>query len=480
MKIAYILSTCEKYKTTRVQYQLDTYLKYVNQEDIYYLSCKMDVPNRIFGWDTLDDDKNIMYKYLGFFQNMTLDYDWYFFGDDDTFVFHNRLLNMVEEYDCNDNYYIGSVLDHVKTAWCSYMSGGAGYMISKSLYQRIIEYVRSNPVQVTYQHWCDDLCIGMWIVELNKSTPVHTIHHTGFHHERHASEEELMSAITFHHVFTKEQYNVYYRQLNLEATTVVLVSDQCYWNRALRTIQDLRTLGKWNGAIHIISLDFDISDNYVKEYHLTQIKFPKLDNSHLLSQIGKGFSNSDGREIYKLLQWEKFHVFDEYFKQWKRVIYMDAGLRVLDSMDYLLELNFKGKFVCPNDQGDGPIKNRKVFNEQISHDNAEMVHQIVTEYGDILSSDYFLNCIWIYDTEILNQINKQHFIDVMNKYPLFKTNEMGVMNIVLHFKMNLWEKFPYKASNDKYLFDWSDFNRPGSKCSEYCFIKYPSIGLLHM
>jgi hypothetical protein len=51
------------------------------------------------------------------------------------------------------------------------------------------------------------------------------------------------------------------------------------------------------------------------------------------------------------------------------------------------------------------------------------------------------------------------------------------MNIMLTFKMKCWEPFPEKASNGKYLFEWSDYNRPGSTCNEYCLIKYPSIGL---
>jgi hypothetical protein len=213
------------------------------------------------------------------------------------------------------------------------------------------------------------------------------------------------------------------------------------------------------------------------DYDIIELKFPKIDTSKLLQHIGGGFSGWDGRELSKLHQWEKIHVFDEHFKQWKRVIYMDAGLRVLDQIDYLLELDYKGKFLCPNDQGDGPIKNKNTFTTQISHSKLDLVEKLTNDFGDILNSSYFLNCIWVYDTDILNHINKQQFIDIMNEYPLFKTNEMGVMNILLTFKMKYWEPFPYKSSNGKYLFDWSDYNHPGSKCNDYCYIKYPSIGL---
>ena len=96
MKIAYILSTCEKYKDTRVKQQTESFSKYIDMNDVYYLSCKMDIDNRIFGWNSLDDSFNIIFKYIYFFQNVTLDYDWYFFGDDDTYVFHERLVSLLK------------------------------------------------------------------------------------------------------------------------------------------------------------------------------------------------------------------------------------------------------------------------------------------------------------------------------------------------------------------------------------------------
>ena len=480
MKIAYILSTCEKYKDTRVKQQTESFSKYIDMNDVYYLSCKMDIDNRIFGWNSLDDSFNIIFKYIYFFQNVTLDYDWYFFGDDDTYVFHERLVSLLKSYDSNQNYYIGKLLDHIQAEWCLYMSGGAGYAISRSLYQLIVQYVRniiSVSIEPLLRHWCDDLSIGLWIVELSKLLPIITIDDSRFNiypHSSYPNAYNISDAITFHSIYTRDDFVQYDNYLKLQDTTVVLVTDERYWYKALRTIKDIRTTGKWLGMIQVITVDFTIPSN---EYNITSVSFPKIDTSELVKCIGEGFSGSDGRELSKIHQWEKLHVFDEHFKKWKRVIFLDAGLRVLDSMDYLLELDYKGKFLCPNDQGDGPNKNNNLFKCQLSYDNVELVNQLVNEYGNILDSAYFLNCIWVYDTEILNHIHKQQFIDIMNKYPLFKTNEMGLMNILLHFKMNYWETFPYKASNGKYLFNWSDYNIPGSKCSEYCYIKYPSIGL---
>ena len=471
MRIAYILSTYEKHIGTVVHFQLYNFAKYININDVYYVSSKMDLDKRVYGWDTIDNSDNIIYKYINFFKNAKLDYDWYFFGHDTSYVFHTRLQALLEKYDSSKNYYIGKILDHVQSDFCLYMSGGAGYVISRKLYHHIVDYVMNHPVEVLFKHWCNDLCLGLWIAEINKTHTIINVDDDRFNSDMHHNVDKMSKAITFNGLYKKD-YAIYDRYVNTEDTTVVLVTDIHYYNRALKTIQDVRNIGKWNGMIQLITLDFDMPPN---DYDIVELKFPKIDTSQLLQHIGDGFSNSDGRELSKIYQWEKFHVFDEHFKQWKRVIFMDAGLRVFDRIDYLLDLDYKGKFLCPTDQGRDDTVSQ--FRSQISNDNTEIVNRLVKDYGNILDSSFFLNCIWVYDTKLLNNIHKQEFVDVMNQYPLFKTNEMGVMNIILNFKMNYWEPFPRKATNGKYLFDWSDYNRPGTKCNQYCFIKYPSIGL---
>ena len=133
------------------------------------------------------------------------------------------------------------------------------------------------------------------------------------------------------------------------------------------------------------------------------------------------------REIYKINQWEKLHIFDEYFKSWERVVYLDAGLRVLDDVKWLLELDYKNKLLAPIDG--------TLFKTQISYDNKESVANLISEYGeDILEKDHMLNCLWVYDTNILDVCNKTNLIEIMNKYPLCKTNEMTAMNLLFHFK----------------------------------------------
>lgn len=487
MKIGYIISTCDKYLDSRVKFQMETMFKNINKEDIYYLTSKSNVDKRQFGWNAMDDSQNITWKYIHFIYNMEIEekYDWFIFIDDDTFIFHSRLQNLLETFDSNECYYIGCELDHIKNEYGLYMSGGAGYAISKSLYKLIYKYVKDNGINNSYKHWCDDLCIGLWIQDIAKENNIKQIHNDKFHLSVHTNDNELKDAITFHKVMNEDQYLFYYNlsfkenvyinnENEFKNDVFVLITDAFYFHKAKRTILDLRSRGNWHGEIVLITIDFNLNQNFKDFYIITEAKFPVIDKTNLLNQIDKnGFlDTTDKREIHKLNQWEKLHVFDEYFLKWSRVVYLDAGLRVLDDIKYLLELDYTGKILAPKD---GKNYEDQEFKCQLSYDKSELIEEFKSEFGETcLKSNYMLNCIWMYDTNILKICDKNQLIESMNKYTFCKTNEMGIMNILFHFKYKLWEAFPIKSSNGKFLFDWCELNQNyPTNWRDYCFIKYP-------
>ena len=266
-------------------------------------------------------------------------------------------------------------------------------------------------------------------------------------------------------------------------TAFALITDILYFPRAEQTINDLRTRGKWSGTVVLATIDFELSDDFKSKYNVTGVRFEPIDKSGLLEKIGpNGFANSDKRELHKLNQWEKFHIFDEYFTQWERIVFLDAGLRVLDTVEHLLELDYKGKILAPNDAAPY-FHPDKVFKHQMDHAKPELIEQVTTEFGNnILESQYFLNCMWIYDTDILKICDKKQMIEAMNTYPVCRTNEMTIMNLLLHFKYGLWQAFPIKTkSGEKYLFEWNESNHPfPTSWTDYCYMKYPSFHLFHL
>lgn len=265
------------------------------------------------------------------------------------------------------------------------------------------------------------------------------------------------------------------------STVFVLVTDAGYFTKCKKTICDLRSKGQWTGEIVVICIArFTLPTTFKDFYELSEISFPEIEEKKVLVQklhYTSFLDTIDGREINLINQWEKLHVFDNYFLNWDRVVFFDAGLRVLDNVhETILLLDYKDSFLAPDDGGNFVIPNpNKLFHTQISHTFKKKLLDTVNDFGgeQILQENYFLNCIWVYDTSILSTCSKKDMIDGILKYPICKTNEMALMNLFLHFRHRLWKPFPTHI-NKKILFDWSELNNPGpSTWRDYCFIKYP-------
>ena len=270
-------------------------------------------------------------------------------------------------------------------------------------------------------------------------------------------------------------------------TVFVLVTDSAYLHKAKKTIVDLRSSGQWQGDLVLINLDMSILNRtFLDFYKITEKQFPELEQKDALLNIlhYKPFPDTiDGREINLPNQWEKLHVMDPYFKKWDRVVFLDAGMRVLhDVHESVLTLDYKGKFLAPDDGGNfsqtTPNPN-KLFESQVSKYFPHIMEIVKRDFPKVndLKETYFLNCMWVYDTNILDICTKKEMMEGMLKYPICKTNEMALMNLFLHYKYGLWERFPKHApspSHKKILFDWCESNNPEtSNWRDYCFLKYP-------
>ena len=202
MRCCYIILTCENYLNTRVKWLLENCLYSVNPNDIYFLSCRKIEPN-IYGWNTADNYESCPLKYIRFFQNMTLDYDWYYFMDDDTFIFTERLQQLLLNYDKNQPLYIGHRCENY--SFPIYMSGGSGFLLTKSLYLKLIDYIRATPEQELLVSIYGDYLIGLWLSNIDK----YVISNKLLHPTTHTNDYELQNYVSFHYLKTEEQYKFY-------------------------------------------------------------------------------------------------------------------------------------------------------------------------------------------------------------------------------------------------------------------------------
>jgi hypothetical protein len=263
-------------------------------------------------------------------------------------------------------------------------------------------------------------------------------------------------------------------------SVVVLVTDHNYFYKARRTIIDVRTRGNWKGDIVLITVDYNASNDFLTFYNVTSFPVQHIDTSYLLAQYQQCpiRPTDDDRQYLKLVQWDKFYVFHTFFRKWKKVIYLDAGLRVLDDICYLDEIPCYHTLLAPDDAA--PNDHVKRFGGIIEIDkNEAAVSRLFQKYNPgILYERYFLNCVWIYDTSLITDYLLDDLILEMNQFPICRCNEMTIMNLIFTFQRRVWKPFPEFTSSGKRLFGWTenDVGRGGNgelSWKDYCLIKYP-------
>ena len=218
MRIAYVILTCEKYTDTRRVWQMDTVFRTAPREDIFYLGGRTREADRVFSWGAPDDYVSLPLKFVDFFVRTELGgkYDWFFFMDDDTYLYLDRLerrMALLEEGGVDpqkDVYAEGSFMTHIAhTQWGVYPSGGAGTLLSAEAYRQIQERLRrlvggGSGATYTPPHDCADICMGRWIKSLDGHR---MIHYDGYHPEMaRAGQGEEEEDITFHHLKEKEDF----------------------------------------------------------------------------------------------------------------------------------------------------------------------------------------------------------------------------------------------------------------------------------
>jgi hypothetical protein len=245
---------------------------------------------------------------------------------------------------------------------------------------------------------------------------------------------------------------------------VVTYTDSNYLYRAKKTIEDIRINGQFFGDLVVITDGlFQIDPRYILRMNLTVKEYPDIDTSQLIPKIlHHPFNDTDGRELKKLKQWNKFYVFDTFFKQWDFVLFVDAGLRIFDKIDFFYP-QFREDSIVAMD--DGHPEFTKKFTSQIELSNTPIVDKLRSIYD--INSNYFLNCIFLFDTCLITDTTLPDLITLMNEYPICKTNEMAIMNIYFHKN---WSPMNIYLRN-RVLFDWTE--RDGNTWKHYVSLKYP-------
>jgi hypothetical protein len=198
MRVCYIILTCQPYLKTRCEWQRRTWLSKVDmqQHAAFFLSAQADESKNVLGYGTADDYTSCPAKYLAFLRNTDLseDYDWILFVDDDTYIFHDRLLEYLSALDSTQSIYVGHLLQN---EYPPYMSGGAGFAMSRPFYKDVMEYVRTEPDPPRTDY--SDQTLGHWITAMERRPIfVHCDRLNGVTHDRCGKSPD--TELSFHYV----------------------------------------------------------------------------------------------------------------------------------------------------------------------------------------------------------------------------------------------------------------------------------------
>lgn len=251
---------------------------------------------------------------------------------------------------------------------------------------------------------------------------------------------------------------------------VVTLCDYKYFDKVRRTIEDIRSRGKYWGDLILITIGFSPPQTFIDFYQITVKYFDQVNTDILVNKILQHpYTSGDGRELTKLAQWNKLYCFDTYFKAWDKIFYFDAGFRIFHDLSYFFSLNCDNSIVALDDAHPSGVNK---FNCQLESSNTIALNELLSEVPNALTRSYFLNCFFAYDTHIITKETLPNLLEVMNKYPIWKTNEMGVMNFYFNCKLNIWKPLNINLHEGLQLLDWTE--RDGKSWKNYVSLKYPS------
>ena len=243
---------------------------------------------------------------------------------------------------------------------------------------------------------------------------------------------------------------------------VVLFANQPYFNKAYKTIKDIRHYGHYNGDLVFFHCG-DLSarnEAKLKRLNVIVVEFDEIPIEDIIPDEYKA----------KMSHWSikfsynKLLIFHRYFKQWDRVFHVDAGMHVIKPIAPFFELNVTNQLMLSKEKG---LIVRDYFNLDLSESLSKSLQKEndLNQQAGAVTLMYFDTCLIHDDT--LNNI-----IDLIKKYPIPNVNEQAFTNLYFSCIKNSIAFFPERYQGG-YYYTFHEKNYPGSRSADFILIKYP-------
>lgn len=216
----------------------------------------------------------------------------------------------------------------------------------------------------------------------------------------------------------------------------------------------LRGDGNYRGEILIITSKYSPcfliksirKKNQIKVLRFKNIKFDK--NTEFELNNLETF-NDPNRNITKKFQWHKLHLFDKYMKNWDYVFYLDINMNIHYDINQILSITPDNCFLARSDAY--PNYDREL---KTQFDQTHPLYVELEEKYDLSVNDYFQTGVMYFDTKIINDQTKNQIINLVNKYPITKSNEQGILNLYFYLEKKIYKELPSKLNGYITYFYW--------------------------
>ncbi|CAL8295582.1 unnamed protein product [Merluccius merluccius] len=203
------IMTGPKYLESRTRHLRDTWTRHCDKV-LFMSSVKTDFPT--VGLNVSEGRDQLYWKTIRAFQYIHQhhldDADWFLKADDDTFVVVENLRHTLSYHDTEKPLYLGRRFKPFVAQ--GYMSGGAGYVLSKEALRRYIGALKSG--MCTHNTDIEDMALGM-CMEKVKVLPVDTRDGLGRHTFHHMTPEMF---VVRQHLRARPWYLLYEHYMLIE------------------------------------------------------------------------------------------------------------------------------------------------------------------------------------------------------------------------------------------------------------------------
>jgi len=290
--------------------------------------------------------------------------------------------------------------------------------------------------------------------------------------EKYTEAMSIQKRLLKKHCFYKPLEHIENKWINKANKAVVFVANLPYFGNFITTLIQLHDVGKYQGPVVLIAGDDLYNTDHlnnnpnIKKYNVTVINFKNIEktlNEETKNKIVEYYT-AGGKKNYN---WgfgcfNKFYLFNKYFKQFKYILYLDTGVKIYRPIWDMFLLAKKGKILAHHD--DFPKYHWSLSDK---FRNIEPYISDLSKEFDIKTKHYFQTTIMLYDTSIINDDTFDNIIKLVEKYPMSQNGDQEYISLYFHQVTKQMEQITIKKNDNYYYYDY--YQRYG--VNKYCMTK---------